>query len=56
MYGTVVTIGKISSDRMNQRWGLIRPEGTYVPDSDHRSIHYPAYCNMKKKLDTVCLG
>ena len=33
------SIGKISPDRMNR----IRPEGTYFPDNDRRSIHYPTY-------------
>ena len=51
MYRTAVTIVKMSPDRM-----MIRP---YFPDSDRRSIHYPAYykvtCQHKRKLDTVFL-
>ena len=35
------------------------PEGTYFPDSDRRSIRYPAYytvtCQHERKLDTVCV-
>ena len=39
MYRTTFIIGKISPDGMN----LICPEGTYFPNNDRRSIHYPTY-------------
>ena len=52
MYRTAVIIGKISPDRAKRR-GLIRPEGTYFLDNDHRPSHYPAYytvaCQHGKK-------
>ena len=45
------------SDPCASSGGLIRPEGTYFPDSDGRSTHYPTYYTVtfqhERKLDPV---